>query len=81
MAANQWLRFEQRSVIKVLVAEKCKPLEIYRRMFDAYGEAYSSQKIVCKCTKHDEPELKRQSMEQKHTDPIQFDCIMFNRKK
>ena len=33
MAANQttFLRLEQRSVIKSLVAEMCKPCEIYRK--------------------------------------------------
>ena len=32
-----WL--EQRSVMKFLLAEKYKPCEIYRRMYDVYGEA------------------------------------------
>ena len=31
-------RLEQRSIINVLVAEKCKPCEIYRRMCNVYGE-------------------------------------------
>ena len=39
MAANQTecSGFEQRSVIKSLLAEKCKPSEIYRRMRDVFG--------------------------------------------
>ena len=39
-AANQTecSRLEQRSVIKFVVAEKCKPCEMYRRMCDIYGE-------------------------------------------
>ena len=37
---------KQRSVIKFLVAEKCKPCEIYRRMCDAYGEACFSHKKI-----------------------------------
>ena len=50
MAANQTesSRLEQRSVIKFLVAEKCKPCEIYRRMSDVYGEACFSEKNVYK---------------------------------
>ena len=31
-------KLEQRLVIKVLLAEKCKPYEIYRRMCDVYKE-------------------------------------------
>ena len=38
-------RFEQRSVKKFLVAEKCNPCEIYRRMCDVYREACFSQKM------------------------------------
>ena len=40
MVANQTKcpRLEQRSVIKLLVAEKCKPYEIYRRICDVYGK-------------------------------------------
>ena len=39
MAAYQtkWFRLEQRSVIKFLVTEKCKPCESYRRMCDVRG--------------------------------------------
>ena len=41
MATNQTKcsRFEQRSVIKFLVPEKCKPCEIYRKMYDVLEEA------------------------------------------
>ena len=38
-------RLEQRSFIKVLVAEKCKPHEIYWRIHDMYQETCFSQKI------------------------------------
>ena len=38
-------RFEQRSFIKFLVAEKCKPCKIYRTMGDVYGEANFCQKV------------------------------------
>ena len=48
MVENQtecsWLK--QTSVIKFLVAEKCKPSEIYRRKFGVYEEAYFSLKNV-----------------------------------
>ena len=41
MIANQvkCSRLEQRSIIKFLLAENCKPCEIYRRICDVYGEA------------------------------------------
>ena len=45
-------RFEQRSVIKFLVAEKCKTFEIYRRMCYVYGETCSSQKNLYKWAKY-----------------------------
>ena len=47
MAANQTLysRLEQRYVIEPLVAEKCKPCEIYLRMCDMYGEGCFWQKM------------------------------------
>ena len=47
MAANQteYFKLEQKSLIKFLVSENCKPYEIYRRMPDVYEEAYFSQKI------------------------------------
>ena len=41
-------RIEQRLVIKFLVAEQCKPSEIFRRTSDVYEEAYFSQKNVYK---------------------------------
>ena len=46
MVANQteYSRLEQRSVIKYLVTEKYKLYEIYRRMWDVYGEACFSPK-------------------------------------
>ena len=37
-------RLEQRSVIKSLVADKCKPYDIFRRMSDMYREVCFSQK-------------------------------------
>ena len=54
MLANQieCTRFEQRSVIKYLVAEKCKLCEIYRRICDVYGEACFSLKDIHKWAKH-----------------------------
>ena len=47
MVANttECFRFEQISVIKLLVVEKCKVCEIYRKI-DVYGEAYFSQEIL-----------------------------------
>ena len=41
MAVNQteYAWREQRSVMKFLPAEKCKPCEIYRRFCDVYREA------------------------------------------
>ena len=36
---------EQRSILKFLVAKKCKPWEIYRRMWNVYGEVCFSKKI------------------------------------
>ena len=46
MEANQieCSRLEQRSVIKFMVMEKCKPCEIYRRMCDVYEKAIFSKK-------------------------------------
>ncbi len=38
------LQIEQRSFIKYLLAEKCKPCEIYRRVFDVFREECFSQK-------------------------------------
>ena len=37
-------RLKQRSVIKFPVAEKSTPYEIYRRIYDVYGDKYFSQK-------------------------------------
>ena len=53
MVANQTKcsRLEQRFVIKFLLAEKCKPCEIYGRKCDVYGEAYFSRKNVYKWDK------------------------------
>ena len=50
MVANQteFTRLEQRSVIKYLMTENCKPCEIYKRMCDVYGEACFSQKFITK---------------------------------
>ena len=72
MTANQTecSRFEQRSVIKFLVAEKCKPCEIYRRICNVYVLVKQilqmSQIWVCSSN----PELKRQSMVWEHTDSL-----------
>ena len=53
--ANQteYFRLEQISVIKFLVAEMCKPCEVYRRVFDVNRETCFSQKIVYKWGKHE----------------------------
>ena len=47
MVANTtvYTRLEQRSLIRFLVAEKCKPCEIYRRMYNVYRKAFLVQKI------------------------------------
>ena len=52
MVASQTEYLKQRSVIKFMVAEKCKPCEIYRRMCDEYGEACFSQRNIYKLAKH-----------------------------
>lgn len=44
-------RIEQRSVIKFLVAEECKPVEIHRRMSTVYGATCFSRKNVYKWAK------------------------------
>ena len=46
MEANQTqgFGFEQRSATKFLVAENCKPCDIYRRMCHFYEEAYFCKK-------------------------------------
>ena len=48
MAENQTKcsKLEKKSVIEVLVAEKCKPCEIHGRMDDVYGEVCLSQKYL-----------------------------------
>ena len=50
MLANQveGFKLEQRSVIKFLMAEKCKPYEIYRRMWDVYWEVCFSKNYLVK---------------------------------
>ena len=47
MAVKQieYSRFEQRSVIKFLEVDKRKQCEIYKWMYDAYGEECLSQKM------------------------------------
>ena len=47
IAADQTVcsKLEGRSVIKYLLAEKCKPCEIYWRMCDVHGEACFSQRM------------------------------------
>ena len=45
-------RLEQRCVIKLLVAEKCKSCEIYRRICAVYGKACFSKKNVFKWAKY-----------------------------
>ena len=45
-------RLEQRSVIKLLVAEKCKSWDIYRRIPDVYRKACSGKKKVYIWAKH-----------------------------
>ena len=69
---TEHFKFEERSVIKFLVAEKCKPCEIYRRMCDVFGDACFSKNNVYKWAKlgfatssHNQ---KRQSLEWKYPD-------------
>ena len=47
MAAHptEFTRPEQRSVIEFLVAEKCKPCEIYRRVYDVHEKAYLNRNV------------------------------------
>ena len=42
---TEYFWFEQTSVVIFLAVEKCKPSEIYRRMYDVYREACFSQNI------------------------------------
>ena len=44
MAAIQTVCSRQMSIIKFLLAEKCKPCDIYRRMCDVYRETCFSHK-------------------------------------
>ena len=66
MAANhtQCSTFEQRSVIRFMLAEKCKSCEIYRRMSDVYGETLFSQRNIQKCVKQG---FATKSLSQKHS--------------
>ena len=43
---RQCSRLEQRSVIKIMLADKCKAYDIYRRMPDLYGELYIIKNTV-----------------------------------
>ena len=54
MVSNQteWTRVEQRSVLKFLMAEKSKPCESYRSMYDVYGGEFFSQKTVKELARH-----------------------------
>ena len=67
---SEYFTLEQRSVIKFLMAERCKVCEIYRRMCDVNWGACFSQKIITNgltwvC--HFKPESKkRKSIEWKH---------------
>ena len=66
---KQCSRLKQKSVIKFLLAEKCKPCEIHRRMYDVYREACFIQKNVYKWAKHEFATMsKRKSMEWTHID-------------
>ena len=38
-------KLEQKSIIKLLMAEKSKPCEIYKRICGVYGEACFNQKM------------------------------------
>ena len=48
MVANQTesARLEQRSVIKFLLAEKCKQCEIYKTMCDVYREIWAEHRFT-----------------------------------
>ena len=52
MAANKSALGLMRTLHKILVAEKIKPWEIYRRMCDVYGGVCFRQKNVYKWAKH-----------------------------
>ena len=50
---QQFSSLEQRSIIKFLLAVKCKPCEIYQRICDVYEEACFNQKNVYKWANHE----------------------------
>ena len=50
--SNRVLAAKQMLIIKLLVAEKCKPCGNYKRMSDMYGEICFSQRDVYKWAKH-----------------------------
>ena len=65
----EWSMLEQRPVIKSLVAEKCKPCEIYKRICDKHRQAC----LVKRCLQMGETwichfESRRQSTEWKNID-------------
>ena len=66
-------KHEQRFVINILVAKRCKPYEIYR-ICDMYEETCFSQNSLYKWINHGftayKPESKRHSMEWKHIDSL-----------
>ena len=66
---RSWL--EQSSVIKILVDDKYKQCEIYRRMCDAHANACLNKKNVHKRACYNVLEWKRHSSEWKHTDSPQ----------
>ena len=51
---SKWwqIKFEQRSVIKLLASKKYKPYKIYKRMYDVYRKVYFSQKNIYNQAKH-----------------------------
>ena len=61
MASNQteYFRLEQKSLTEILVAEKSKPCEIYKRMCDMYGEACFNEKICSNGLNTDLPQRAR----------------------
>ena len=71
MVANQYSKLEQRSVINFLLAEKCKPCEIYRRICNVYGETCFSEKSVHKSARH---EFATKSLSQKDS-PLSRDTL------
>ena len=69
MASNQTecTRLEQKSLIKILVVEKCKRCKIYRRMCNVYREVLVQKMFTNGLNMS---LLKRCSMELKHTDSL-----------